>query len=286
MGPLNLCCTNPLANASSGTCSTTFTTRRCTCSCCSSPFLSDSTSKGQWSLRVVKDHTDCVTATRPQTADAVSKVHAVDTPGSLDGTVANGEHHTVTTTKRHDLGSGLHPWPLLGQHKLTAGEVCVWFREKNRHLQRKHMLAVDVLMQRVEVALAILQQKRGRPRLPRLVAPGDEVCVRVGVAFMESQRYAPPVGDRRQVRVERRAEGSDLIGQRIREVFVFTASEAMPCHDDVAAKQTVVRVEPGYRRALARREEFRQERPTVGIQVLCDQRPVVVTDSVIRLLQR
>src|SRR5260221_171922 len=73
--------------------------------------LSDSTSKGQWSLRVVKDHTDCVTATRPQTADAVSKVHAVDTPGSVDGTVADREDHTVTTHKWHDLGSGLHPWP-------------------------------------------------------------------------------------------------------------------------------------------------------------------------------
>jgi len=44
---------------------------------------------------------------------------------------------------------------LLGQHKLTAGEVCVWFREENRHLPRKHMLAVNVLMQRVEVALAM-----------------------------------------------------------------------------------------------------------------------------------
>jgi hypothetical protein len=55
----------------------------------------------------------------------------------------------------------------------------------------------------------------------------------------------------------------------------------MPCHDDVAAKLTVVRVKPGHRRALARREEFRQQRPAVGIQVLCDHRPVVVTDSVI-----
>ena len=124
----------------------------------------------------MKDDADCVTATRPQTADAMSKVHAVATPGSLDGAVANGEHHTVTTTKRHDLCPRLHAWPLLGQHKLTAREVCVWFREKNRHLQRKHMLAVNVLMQRVEVALAILQQKRCRPRLPSVVAPADEVC--------------------------------------------------------------------------------------------------------------
>ena len=139
----------------------------------------------------MKDHTDCVTATRPQTADAVSKVHAVDTPGSLDGTVADREDHTVTATKWHDLGSGLHPWPLLSQHKLTASEVCVWFREKNRHLQRKHMLAVDVLMQRVEVVLAILQQKRGRPRLPSVVAPSDEVCVRVGVAFMGAALLRP-----------------------------------------------------------------------------------------------
>ena len=50
----------------------------------------------------------------------MSKVHAVDTTGSLDGTVADREDHTVTAMKRHDLGSRLHPRPLLGQHKLTA----------------------------------------------------------------------------------------------------------------------------------------------------------------------
>ena len=58
-----------------------------------------------WLLRVVKDHAECVTAARSQTADAVSKVDPVDTPGSLDGTVTDREDHTVTTTKRHDLDS-------------------------------------------------------------------------------------------------------------------------------------------------------------------------------------
>jgi hypothetical protein len=41
------------------------------------------------SFRVVKDHPDRVTATGPQTADAVSKIHAIDAACSLDGTVVD-----------------------------------------------------------------------------------------------------------------------------------------------------------------------------------------------------
>src|SRR5262245_27151935 len=104
--------------------------------------------------------------TGPQSAHAVSKVHAIDTPCALDRTVADREGHTITTTKRHDLRSGLHSWPLLGQDELPTGEVFIWLGEQNRHLQREHMLAVEVLMQRVEVALDILQQERCWACLP------------------------------------------------------------------------------------------------------------------------
>ena len=117
------------------------------------------------------------------------------------------------------------------------------------------MFAVDVLMQRVEVALAVLQQKGGRPRLPRFMAAGDEVFVRLGVALRESHRGVPPVGDRRQLRVESRAQRGDLLGQRILEVLVFAASKPVSCHDDVAAEKMVVRIKRRHRAAIARRQQ-------------------------------
>jgi hypothetical protein len=46
---------------------------------------------------------------------------------------------------------------LLGQDKLAAGEIAFGFREQDCDLQRKCELAVNILMQAVEVARHILQ---------------------------------------------------------------------------------------------------------------------------------
>jgi len=62
----------------------------------------------------------------------------------------------------------LHAWPLLGQHEFTAGEIPFRLRQQNRQLQRKDMLAVEVLVESVVVARGVLQQERRWPRLPRL----------------------------------------------------------------------------------------------------------------------
>src|SRR5512138_1045594 len=118
------------------------------------------------------------------------------------------------------------------------------------------MLAVHILMQRIEVALAVLEQKWCRPRLPRVVAPRDQVRVCIGITCRDAHRRVPTVRDRNQAWIERRTEGGDRVGQWVREVLVLAASEAMPCHDDVASERTVVRVEGGNRGTLARGEEF------------------------------
>ena len=80
-----------------------------------------------------------------------------------------GQHH----------GSRLHAWPLLGHHELAAVEVAARCRQQQHHLQRKHLIAVQVLVQAVEVARAVLQQQRRRPRLPCRVAARDELGVPV-----------------------------------------------------------------------------------------------------------
>jgi hypothetical protein len=46
----------------------------------------------------------------------------------------------------------LHPWPLLGHHEFAAHEVAAGRGKQNRHLDRKDVLAVEILMQTVEIA--------------------------------------------------------------------------------------------------------------------------------------
>jgi hypothetical protein len=139
-------------------------------------------------LRVVEDHADGVAMTGPQSAHAMSQVHAVGAARALRWPIAHREDHAVAPSKRHHFGARLHPRPLLGQPELAAREVLLRLRQQNRHLERKDMFAIEVLVQRVEVPLAVLQKKRRRPRLARPVASRDEGRVRVRVAHIDQRK--------------------------------------------------------------------------------------------------
>src|ERR1700676_92830 len=107
------------------------------------------------------------------------------------------------------------------------------------------MLPVEVLMQAVVVADSILEEKRRRPCLTRIVATLDEVGMLLRIADIDSHRFIPAVGDRDQMRIDRRPEFGQKIGKRIAEILVLAAPETMPLHDDATAKYVVVRVKTG-----------------------------------------
>jgi hypothetical protein len=58
-----------------------------------------------------------------------------------------------------------------------------------------------------------------------------------------------------QRRVERTADGCDDIGQRMSEVLVLAAPEAVARHHHPAAEPLACRIEPGERAAFVRREQ-------------------------------
>src|SRR6266403_3930579 len=99
-------------------------------------------------------------------AYAMAHVYAVESARALRGPNMHGESHGVSLSQRHHLGPRLHSRPLLGQHEFAAGKIAARFRKKDHDLQRKHMLAIEVLMQAVVVTGPILQQQRRRPALP------------------------------------------------------------------------------------------------------------------------
>ena len=124
------------------------------------------------------------------------------------------------------------------------------------------MLAVEVLVQAVVVAGAVLQQQRRRPRLAGLVAALEEVRVRrpesaTSMPIASFQRLAI-VGE---LRIERGAQRRDRVGQRIGEVLVFAAAEAVPRHDDAAAERLVLADSAP---ASAAHSSARQQRPGHG----------------------
>ena len=120
--------------------------------------------------RVVEDDPDGVPHAGADAAHAVAEVHAVVALRALHWPVMDGEGHCITLPKRHDLGAALHARPLFGQDELAAGEVLAGLREEDRDLDRECEIAIEVLVEAVEVTRDILQQKRRRARLAGVVA--------------------------------------------------------------------------------------------------------------------
>ena len=61
------------------------------------------------------------------------------------------------------------------------------------------MLAVDVLVQRVEVAFCVLQEERRGSRLARLVTALQKRLMRSGILHVDAELLIPLVRDRRQM---------------------------------------------------------------------------------------
>ena len=126
------------------------------------------------SARVVEDDPDGVPHARADAAHTMAEVHAVVALRALHWPVMDGEGHRITLPKRDDLSAALHARPLLGQDELTAGEVGAWFGEESRHLNRKREVAIEILVEAVEVARDVLQQERRWTRLTSSVASFEE----------------------------------------------------------------------------------------------------------------
>lgn len=146
-------------------------------------------------------------------------------------------------------------------------------------MQREYVLAVQILVQAVVVAGAVAQQQRGRPRLTGGMTARQECLVPRRIDDVDVHRLVPAIRQRHQTRVQRRAQRLDVVWQRVTEVLVFAAAEAVPRHDDAAAMPRVVVVEPGERLAFLRGQQPRQDRAAAGVEVLRDPVPVERSDA-------
>src|SRR5580658_9467545 len=129
-------------------------------------------------------------------------------------------------------------------------------------------------MERVVVALPILQQEWSRPRLPRVVATFDKFRMCLRVAYVDSHRFIPTISDWHQSRVQRSAQIGDVLRKWVREVFVLASAKTVPCHDDVTSEITIIRIKTGDGFTLFGDEEIIEHCPAVAVQMVRDARPI------------
>ncbi|MNV18036.1 hypothetical protein D3C71_1088450 [compost metagenome] len=152
------------------------------------------------------------------------------------------------------------------------------------------MLAIQVLVQAVVVASAVLQQQRGGTHLACGMAAGNEVGMPRGVAHIDAHGGVPLVGNGRQVRVQCLAQPGHQTGQRVAEVPVFALAKAVALHHHAAAEGALIRVaiKAGQRGAFGGTEQLRQYRIALLVQGLrgcwpvdgnCTLRPIVVLQT-------
>src|SRR5262249_14084865 len=134
--------------------------------------------------------------------------------------------------------------------------------------------AVQVLVQAVVAPGRVAQQERRRPPLAPSSTAGDECREVVGKALAAAQGGRPAIGDRRETGVGLAPERVHDRRERLGEVAIFTDSEAVLGHVDVAAEPIALRPERGYAATLGRAEEPRRHGVTVLVEAARDGRPV------------
>ncbi|MGY4230972.1 hypothetical protein ACVMIH_008333 [Bradyrhizobium sp. USDA 4503] len=141
------------------------------------------------------------------------------------------------------------------------------------------MLAIEILVQAVVVALAILQQQRRRPRLFGVMAALQERRMRRRISDIDPHRLVPTIGCRGQPRIERRPQLRDQVRQRIGEILVLAAAEAVTAHHDPAAELAVVGIQRGDGIAFLRRQQAVEDGASLPIEVGRDPVPVEPVDA-------
>jgi hypothetical protein len=192
---------------------------------------------------IVENNTDGMPLAGTHSADAVTKVDPIVALGAFHWAIMHRKCNGVALPQRDDFGAALHARPLFGDDELPARKIPIRFRKQDRHLQRKREVAVQILMQTIEVARHVLQEKRCRPGLTRRVALPQKFHVTLRVTTLDVHLFVPGIGHYRQTRIERSSQASEEIWQRILEVAVFAFTESMPSHVDVTTEEVFFGVE-------------------------------------------
>src|SRR5579864_2044677 len=102
----------------------------------------------------------------------------------------------------------------------------------------------------------------------------DEGLVLIWIAHLYAHSLVPSIRDSRKSRIERCAKGRYQFRKRIREVFVFTATESMALHHNANPKELVSSIARGKRCAFFWREHRTHDSVTTFVKTLGDILPI------------
>jgi len=71
----------------------------------------------------VENDAERMAMTGAHAAYTMAEIHPVYTARSVHGAMVDREDDRVALTKRYDLRSRLHAWPLLGENELAARKI-------------------------------------------------------------------------------------------------------------------------------------------------------------------
>jgi hypothetical protein len=129
------------------------------------------------------------------------------------------------------------------------------------------MLAVEILMQTIVIASAVLQQERGRPDLSGGVAAGDKIDVPVWIAKVNTHCRIPPVSYGREVRIQYGAQLGNDPGQRISKILVLAAPKSVLCHYYATAKTILFGIQFREQLAFILRDKALKRRAALRIKM-------------------
>ena len=110
----------------------------------------------------------------------------------------HGEDDALALHERNDFRPRLHARPLLREHEFTPGEIVARTRQQEGDLQRKNVLAVEVLVQTIIVTGLVGEEKRRRFRLSGFMTAHEIGRVIVRKSHTRPHGIVPAVGDRGQ----------------------------------------------------------------------------------------
>ena len=94
----------------------------------------------------MKDNPQRKSAARPETADAMPHRDTINSVLPLDWALIHSKHDAISSTKRYDFDSRLHPRPLLRKHEFPAAEVFLRRAQQDGQLQGESNLTIEILM--------------------------------------------------------------------------------------------------------------------------------------------
>ena len=131
--------------------------------------------------------------------DAVLEVGPVKAAGTGGGPVTRRQDDGLAETGPDDMGDGLSAGLLFDENVFAAGEGTLGIAEQEDDLKGEVDCAVEILVEAIEVAGAVMEEERRGTRLSGGVAAGSEFGERWREAIGRGEARHPKVRERNEV---------------------------------------------------------------------------------------